>query len=145
MIKIYTKTYCIKTIKYFCTFIIHTCTRLSIFSQLLQLTHWGRDKMAAIFQTIFWNAFSCMKSVEFGLTFHWSVLLRIRLMIFQHWFRQWLGTNQVTLSEPMIAYVADTYLRYSASMSSTKINKKFQQIVKNTFGPNYESNQIRLK
>ena len=31
------------------------------------LTHWGRDKMAAIFQTTFSNAFSGMKTHEFQL------------------------------------------------------------------------------
>ena len=29
------------------------------------LTHWGRDKIAAIFQTTFWNGFSGMKMYEF--------------------------------------------------------------------------------
>ena len=28
------------------------------------LTHWGRDKMAATFQTTFWNAFSWMQIVQ---------------------------------------------------------------------------------
>ena len=51
------------------------------------LTHWGRDKMAAIFQTTFWNAFSWMKMYEFQLKFHWSLFLRVQLTIFQHWFR----------------------------------------------------------
>ena len=37
------------------------------------LTHWGRDKMAAIFQTIFSNAFSWMKMYEFQLRFHWRL------------------------------------------------------------------------
>ena len=36
---------------------------------LFVLTHWGRDKMAAIFQTTFFNAFSWMKMYEFRLTF----------------------------------------------------------------------------
>ena len=34
------------------------------------LTHWGRDKMAAILQTIFSNAFSWMKMYPFWLRFH---------------------------------------------------------------------------
>ena len=33
------------------------------------LTHWGRDKMAAIFQTTVWNGFSWMKMHEFRLKF----------------------------------------------------------------------------
>ena len=40
---------------------------------MIQFTYWGRDKMAAIFQTIFWNVFSRMKIFEFWLEFHWSL------------------------------------------------------------------------
>ena len=53
----------------------------------LILTHWGRDKMAPIFQTIFSNAFSRMRMYEFRLRFHWTLFLRFELIIFQHWFR----------------------------------------------------------
>ena len=45
-------------------------------------THWGRDKMAAISQTISSNAFSWMKISEFRLRFHWSLFLRFELTIF---------------------------------------------------------------
>ena len=51
------------------------------------LTHCGRDKMAASFQSTFSNEFSWMKMYEFRLTFHWSLFLRVQLTIFQHWFR----------------------------------------------------------
>ena len=51
------------------------------------LTHWGRDKMAAIFQTTFSNVFSWMKMLEFRLKFHWSLFLRVQLTTFQRWFR----------------------------------------------------------
>ena len=47
------------------------------------LTQWGRDKMDAISQTIFWSAFSWMKMFEFRLKFHWSLFLRVQLTIFQ--------------------------------------------------------------
>ena len=50
-------------------------------------THWGRDKMDAISQTIFSSAFSWMKMFEFRLKFQWSLFLRVQLTIFQHWFR----------------------------------------------------------
>ena len=56
------------------------------------LTHLPLDKMAAILQTIFSNAFSWMKSFVFWLTFHLSLFLRVQLVITQHWFRYWLGT-----------------------------------------------------
>ena len=36
------------------------------------VTHWGRDKIAAIFQTTFSNAFS-WKTHEFRLRFHWNL------------------------------------------------------------------------
>ena len=41
------------------------------------LTHWGRDKIAAIFQTIFSNTFFWMNMYEFRLIFHWSLYLRV--------------------------------------------------------------------
>ena len=65
---------------------------------LPSLTHWGRDKMAAIFQTTFSNAFSWMKMFEFRLRFHWSLFPRVQLTIFQHWFR----SGDKPLSEPMM-------------------------------------------
>ena len=59
---------------------------------LMCLTHWGRDKMAAIFQT----AFSWMKMYEFRLRFHCRMFPRVQLTIFMHWFRKWLGAGQAT-------------------------------------------------
>ena len=61
------------------------------------LTHWDRDKMDAISQTRLSNAFSWMKMLQLRLKFHWNLFLRVRLTIFQHWFRKWLGgTDQAT-------------------------------------------------
>ena len=51
------------------------------------LTHWGWDKMAAISQTTFSNAFSWMKMHEFRWTFHWNLYLSVKLTASQHWFR----------------------------------------------------------
>ena len=42
------------------------------------LTHWGRDKMAAISQTMFSNAISWMKMCELRLKFHWSFFLGVQ-------------------------------------------------------------------
>ena len=64
-------------------------------SWCFHLTHWGRDKKAAVSQTTLSNAFSWMKMLEFRLRFHWSLFLRVQLTIFQHWFR-WLGAGQAT-------------------------------------------------
>ena len=58
--------------------------------------HWGRNKMAAIPQTTFSYAFSWLKVYEFHLRFHWSLFLWFDLTISQHWFREWLGTDQAT-------------------------------------------------
>ena len=60
-----------------------TCWFLFVFF----LTHWGRDKMAAVSQTTLSNAFSWMKMLECRLRFHWSLFLRVQLTIIQHWFR----------------------------------------------------------
>ena len=62
----------------------------------MDLTHWDRDKMAAISQTMFSNAFSWMKMCEFCLRFDWNLFLRVQLTIFHHWLRQWLGADQTT-------------------------------------------------
>ena len=51
------------------------------------LTHWGRDKMDAISQTIFSNAFCWMKMLEYRLKFNWSLFLRVQLTISKHCFR----------------------------------------------------------
>ena len=51
------------------------------------LTHLPLDKMAAISQTIFWNAFPWMKSLVFWLKFHWNLFLRGQLTITKHWIR----------------------------------------------------------
>ena len=63
-----------------------------------ELTDWGRDEMAAIFQITLSNSFSWMKMLEFRSKFHWSLFLRVQLAIVHHWFRWWLGTDQVTSS-----------------------------------------------
>ena len=50
-------------------------------------THLPLDNMAATLQTIFSDAFSWMKNFVCWLKFHWSLFLRIQLIIIQHWFR----------------------------------------------------------
>ena len=60
------------------------------------LTHWDREKMAAISQMTFWNGFSLMEMYELRLKFHWSLFLGTQLTIFQHWLRWWLGADQAT-------------------------------------------------
>ena len=45
----------------------------------LILTHWGQDKLAAIFQTTISNAFSWTKMLGFRLKFHWSFFPKGRI------------------------------------------------------------------
>ena len=59
----------------------------AVYHATRRLTHWEWDKMAAVFQTTFSNAFSWMKMYEFRLKFHWSLFLGVQLAIFQHLFR----------------------------------------------------------
>ena len=54
---------------------------------MAELTHLSLDKISAISQTTFSNAFSWTKSFVFWSEFHWSLFLRVQLTIFQHWFR----------------------------------------------------------
>ena len=60
------------------------------------LSHWGRDKMAAISQTTLSNAFSWIGMFEFWLKCHWSLSLGVQLTIFKYCFRWWLGADQAT-------------------------------------------------
>ena len=80
-------------------------------------TQWGRDKMAAISQTTFSNAFSWTKMYEFLLRFHWSLFLSFELTIFQHKLIYWIGTDQATnhyLNQRWL--FTDAYMRHSASV-----------------------------
>ena len=51
------------------------------------LTHLSLDKMAAISQTTFSNTCLWTKSCVFLFKFHWSLSIRVKLTISQHWFR----------------------------------------------------------
>ena len=60
------------------------------------VNHLPLDKMAAISQKMLSNAFSWMKSCVLWLNFRRSLFPRVQLMIFQHWFRKWLGAEKAT-------------------------------------------------
>ena len=66
-------------------------------------THWGRDKMDAIFQTTFSKAFSWMKMYEFQLRFHWSLFLRVQLTTS----RIGSGNGLVTVRRQAIIWIDD--------------------------------------
>ena len=54
-------------------------SKLSI--TVYDFNNWGRDKMAAFFQTTFSNGFSLMKMYEFRKKCHWSLFLGVQLAI----------------------------------------------------------------
>ena len=58
------------------------------------LTHWGWDKIATNSLRTFSNAFPWMKIYKLRLRFHWSLFPRVQFIMFQHWFRLWLGAEQ---------------------------------------------------
>ena len=58
-----------------------------------RLTHWNRDKAAAIFQATFINAFSWIKRYEFRIRFDWNLFPKDQLSTFEHWFRWWIGAE----------------------------------------------------
>ena len=97
---------------------------LPVRHQAIILTHWGQDKMAAISQTAFSNAFSWMKMYEFRLKFHWSLFLRVELTIFQHWFRQWLGAVEATSY-----YLKQCWLVYRRTYASLGLSELTKQRV----------------
>ena len=61
----------------------------------LVLTHWGRDKMAAIFVRRF-QILLYKKTFVLWFTFHLNLLPIVWLTICQQWFRWWLGSEQAT-------------------------------------------------
>ena len=91
---------------------------------LFVLTHWGRDKIAAVSQTTLSNAFSWMKMLEFWLRFQWSWFLRVLLTIFQHWFWQWLGADQATSH-----YLNQCWLDHWRIYASLGLNELKQTVV----------------
>ena len=80
------------------------------------LTHWGRDKMDAIFQMTFSNAFSWMKMVEFRLTFHWSLFPRVKSTMFQHGSDNGLApARRQAIIWTNDGWITGAYMRHSAS------------------------------
>ena len=51
------------------------------------LTHRGWDKIDAIFAGNIYKYIFFNEMYQFRLKFHWDLFLRVRLTIFQHWFR----------------------------------------------------------
>ena len=61
----------------------------SSFSFRSGLAHWGRHRMAAVFQTTFSNTFLSNE-------FRRSLFLSVEFITFQIWVRLWIGTDKVS-------------------------------------------------
>ena len=77
---------------------------LHVLPTYIELTHWGRDKMAAFSQTTLSSAFSWMKILEFRLNIHWSLFFKglinnIPALVL---IMAWLRPGDKPLSEPML-------------------------------------------
>ena len=77
------------------------------------LTHWGRHKMAAVFQTLFSGACSWMKMFQFRLKFHWTLFVRVGPMnnipaLVQ--IMAWRRPGDKPLSDPTMA-ILQTHIR----------------------------------
>ena len=104
------------------------CIKLYSGEQGSILTHWGRDKMDAIWQTMLSNALFWVKMLEFRLKFHWSLFLRVQLTIFQHWFWYWFGADQATSH-----YLNQWWLDYWRIYASLGLNELRIVLTQNTF------------
>ena len=73
------------------------------FHTYLWWTHWGRDKVADVFQTTFSNADSWMKTSEFRSAFHWSSFLKVQMTNIPAMVQiiAWRRTVNKPLFEPM--------------------------------------------
>ena len=91
------------------------------------MADWGWDKIDAISQTTFSNGFSWIKMHEFPIKFHWNLFLRFKLTTFQHWFRWWLGADQMTSH-----YLDQWWLVYGCIYVSLGINELTK--LQSTFG-----------
>ena len=70
----------------------------------LGLTHWGRDKMTAIFRTTFSNAFYWLKMLEFGLKKSMKFVPKVRInnIVALVQIIAWRQSGDKSLSEPIV-------------------------------------------
>ena len=83
----------------------------------LLISHWGRDKITGIWQTIFLYAFSCMEcsiSIKISLNFVPKGPVDKIPALFQ--IMALLRIGDKPLSELMIAYLTQAYMSHSSSM-----------------------------
>ena len=78
------------------------------------LTHWGQDKMAAILQTTFSNAFFLMETFEFQIQFLFKRFPygQIDKMSALVQMVAWSRTGDKALSDPMMTQFTDEYMHH---------------------------------
>ena len=107
------------------------CSGLNVSTSVTLLSHWSRDKITAVFQTAFSNAFSLIKISVFWLRFQWTMLSRVQLTILQLLVQimVWRRTGDKPPSEPVVVEIGDAYMHLSASMSY-QLNPTEQSLLK---------------
>ena len=83
------------------------------------LTYWGQGKMAALLETTFSNSIWSMKKCEFLIKFCWTLSLVVQLTIIKQMYQimAWHQTGDKPLFETVMAWFADAYMCYLASVS----------------------------
>ena len=83
----------------------------------IAINSWGRDKMAAIFQTTFSKAFSWMKTCEFLLKLHWSFFPKCQV-------------DNIPVLVPIVMIRLSTHIYASMGLNeSTVLRKKYVVLV----------------
>ena len=98
--------------------IIVTEMQLLCIRRLDILPHWGRDKITAISQTTFSNAFSIKENVGIPIKISLKRVSRSLIKIFQYWCRQWLGAGQKNSH-----YLDQCWLDYRRIYASPGLNE----------------------
>ena len=104
-------------------------------------THWGRDEMAAISQKTLSMHLFWIKRYGSRLLFRlqWRLFLRVHLIIFQHWFRKWLGAEQATSH-----YLNQWWLDFRRTYASPGLNELMVDTLMTEFGrPYFKSYFVR--
>ena len=95
--------------------------------------------MAANILTTFSNAFSWMKMYKCRLRFHWSLVSRVPLTIFQHWFWLWLGADQATSH-----YLNQWWSVYWRIYASLGLNELSNFFLKTYIWANYNTQKLQF-
>ena len=81
---------------------------------IIMLTHWHRNKMDAILQTAFSNAFSWKKMLEFQIKLHWDMFLMAKKLSLVQ-IMDWQRPGNKSLPEPMPTHVCVQYVNLYVS------------------------------